>query len=51
MAYYELRFVAASLLRKFDLKLGNDVGNWLDQKVYMIFIKGKLTCYPTLHKE
>lgn len=51
MAYYELRIILASVLRKFDLTLGKDVGDWMDQKAYMIYIKGKLTCYPSIHKE
>lgn len=51
MAYFELRMILVSVLRKFDLALGENVGDWMDQKSWAIYIKGELTCYPKLHTE
>jgi cytochrome P450 len=42
LAYHEMRLVLASVLLKFDLELCEEAENWLDQEIYILWMKRPL---------
>lgn len=42
LANHEMRLVLASMIWNFDLELCEESESWLDQKVYILWVKGPL---------
>jgi len=51
MAYAEMRLILAKILFSFDLKLANDEGDWMDQKVFTLWEKSPLMVELTVTRK